>query len=318
MLTHADKEQVVMYRHIFCLCYESSESRSVVIRLFATPRTICNPWNFPGQNTGVGSHSLLQGSSQSRDQTQVSYIAGGCFTSWATREALACNFLQLHGQYHGIPQARILEWVAIPFSRGSSQPRDRIQISFIEGWFFTSWATREAPGKLRLQRSQTIGNPLCVCVCVCVLLLLLFFVLFQACILSWQNSRAVAQKWLWGRNYQMQFKTRKPNFPSMKGKLSQLIQILTVGFSYKGLTQHVKYPKDFSAQRLFPGLFSWISMHNTDKPINIFIFLYPYKLDIFFFCLWPGNITVNIQRVYLRLSFLCSNHLEKPCIWKVN
>ena len=204
MLTHADKEQVVMHRHIFCLCYESneSESHSVIIRLFATPQIIYNPWNFPGHNTGVGSHSLLQGSSQSRDQTQVSHIAGGCFTSWATRETLVPNFLQLHGQYHGIPQARILEWVAIPFSRGSSQPRDGIQISCIEGGFFTSWATREAPGKLRLQRSQAIGNPLSVCVCVCVCVcFVVVFVLFQAWILSWQNGRAVAQKWLWGENY---------------------------------------------------------------------------------------------------------------------
>ena len=46
---------------------------------------------------------------------------------------------------HGILQARILEWVAIPFSRGSSQPRDRTQVSCIAGGFFTSWATREAP-----------------------------------------------------------------------------------------------------------------------------------------------------------------------------
>ena len=45
---------------------------------------------------------------------------------------------------HGILQARIPEWVAFPFSRGSSQPRDRTQVSFIEGGFFTSWATREA------------------------------------------------------------------------------------------------------------------------------------------------------------------------------
>jgi len=45
---------------------------------------------------------------------------------------------------HGILQARILEWVAVPFSRGSSQPRDRSQVSHIVGRFFTSWATREA------------------------------------------------------------------------------------------------------------------------------------------------------------------------------
>ena len=39
---------------------------------------------------------------------------------------------------HGILQARILEWVAFPFSRGSSQPRDRTQVSHIAGRFFTS------------------------------------------------------------------------------------------------------------------------------------------------------------------------------------
>ena len=45
---------------------------------------------------------------------------------------------------HGILQARILEWVAAPFSRGSSQPRDQIQVSHIAGGFFTRWVTREA------------------------------------------------------------------------------------------------------------------------------------------------------------------------------
>ena len=43
----------------------------------------------------------------------------------------------------GILQARILEWVAIPFSRGSFQPRDWIQVSHITGRFFTVWDTRE-------------------------------------------------------------------------------------------------------------------------------------------------------------------------------
>ena len=45
---------------------------------------------------------------------------------------------------HGILLVRILEWVAFSFSRGSSQPRDRTQVSCIAGRFFTSWATREA------------------------------------------------------------------------------------------------------------------------------------------------------------------------------
>ena len=44
----------------------------------------------------------------------------------------------------GILQARILEWVAVPFSRWFSQPRHWTQVSHIAGGFFTSWATREA------------------------------------------------------------------------------------------------------------------------------------------------------------------------------
>ena len=46
---------------------------------------------------------------------------------------------------HGIFQARILEWVAISFSRGSSRPRNRTWVSCIAGRCFTLWATREAP-----------------------------------------------------------------------------------------------------------------------------------------------------------------------------
>ena len=47
---------------------------------------------------------------------------------------------------HWIFQARVLEWVAIPFSRRSSWPRDRTLVSSVAGRFFTTWATREAPG----------------------------------------------------------------------------------------------------------------------------------------------------------------------------
>ena len=45
---------------------------------------------------------------------------------------------------HGILQARMLEWVTIPFSRGSSWPKDQTQVSCIAGRFLTVWATREA------------------------------------------------------------------------------------------------------------------------------------------------------------------------------
>ena len=54
------------------------------------------------------------------------------------------NSSQPHGLSVEFSQTRILEWVAFPFSRGSSQPRDRTQASCIVGKFFTSWATKEA------------------------------------------------------------------------------------------------------------------------------------------------------------------------------
>ena len=54
-------------------------------------------------------------------------------------------YLSLAGSsVHGILQARILEWVAIPFSRGSSWHRDLTQVSLILCRFFTIWATKEA------------------------------------------------------------------------------------------------------------------------------------------------------------------------------
>ena len=45
---------------------------------------------------------------------------------------------------HEVFQARILEWVATSFSKGSSQPRDQTRVSCTAGRFFTDWATREA------------------------------------------------------------------------------------------------------------------------------------------------------------------------------
>ena len=61
-------------------------------------------------------------------------VAQSCPTLWDP----------MNYRVHGILQARILEWVAFPFSRGSSQPRDRTQVSHNACGFFTSWATWEA------------------------------------------------------------------------------------------------------------------------------------------------------------------------------
>ena len=59
---------------------------------------------------------------------------------------------------HGILQARILKWVDIPFSRGSSQPRDRTQVSCTAGKFFTVWATGKAPNKSQRQYTFSFKN----------------------------------------------------------------------------------------------------------------------------------------------------------------
>ena len=61
-------------------------------------------------------------------------VAQSCPTLWDPMDYIV----------HGILQTRTLEWIAFPFSRGSSQPRDWTQVSCIATGFLTSWATREA------------------------------------------------------------------------------------------------------------------------------------------------------------------------------
>ena len=59
---------------------------------------------------------------------------------------------------HGILQARTLEWVAISFSRGSSRPRDRTQVSCIAGGFFTNSARERSPDSLGSNASSTLSR----------------------------------------------------------------------------------------------------------------------------------------------------------------
>ena len=73
--------------------------------------------------------------------TLILYLAVLCFVtqSWQTHcDPMDCS--QPGSSVHGILQARMLEWVDIPFSRGSFQPRDRTEVSYIAGRFFTVWA----------------------------------------------------------------------------------------------------------------------------------------------------------------------------------
>ena len=178
----------------------------------------------------MSSHFLSRGSSQSRDQTWVSCIAGRFVTIWAIRKALvifavvvqslslvwrfatpwtaayqappsmgfsrqeywsglplafprmlsgnsqiilscesevtqSCPTLcdpmgcSLPGSsVHRIFQAIVLEWIAISFSRGSSQPRDRTWVSHIVDRSFTIWATREVRDSPILSHRPS-GNP---------------------------------------------------------------------------------------------------------------------------------------------------------------
>ena len=66
-----------------------------------------------------------------------------CKVKWSESGSVVSNSLLLLSHSRPILHARILEWVAFPFSGGSSQPRDGTHISGIAGRFFTSWATRD-------------------------------------------------------------------------------------------------------------------------------------------------------------------------------
>ena len=63
----------------------TSENHSVVSNILQ-PHGLYSPWNSPGQNTGMVAFPFSRESSKPRCWTPVSHIAGGCFTSWATRE----------------------------------------------------------------------------------------------------------------------------------------------------------------------------------------------------------------------------------------
>ena len=91
------------------------------------PHGIYSSWNSLDQNTEVGSLSLLQ----------------GIFLTQGSNPGFPhCGRILYQLSHKGSP--RILEWVAYPFSSGSSQPRNRSGVSCIAGRFFTHWAMREA------------------------------------------------------------------------------------------------------------------------------------------------------------------------------
>ena len=91
------------------------------------PHGLYSSWNSPGQNTGVGSLSLLQ----------------GIFPTQGSNPGLLhCRWI-LYQLSHKV-SPRMLEWIAYPFSRGSFWPKNQTGVSCIAGGFFTNWAIREA------------------------------------------------------------------------------------------------------------------------------------------------------------------------------
>ena len=149
--------KVRYYPHCVCVCVNLFQLRPTVF----DPMDCCLP--------GSSVHGILQarklewiampcsrGSSLLRDPThgpldlgrrwQAGSLPlvppGKPFSPLKVKVTQSCpTVLRSHGTVvHGILQARILEWIAFPFSRWSFQPRDWTQVSCIAGRFFTSWA----------------------------------------------------------------------------------------------------------------------------------------------------------------------------------
>ena len=103
------------------------------VRLFVTPWTVAFladssvHGDSPDRNTGVDCHALLQGIFPTQE---------------SNHGLLHCRWILYQLSHKRSP--RILEWIAYPFSRGSSWPRNPTMVSCIAGGFFTNWAIREA------------------------------------------------------------------------------------------------------------------------------------------------------------------------------
>ena len=107
----------------------SIKVRKIIGRLLACPFGLYSLWNSLGQNTGVGSSlSLLQGILPSQGSNPG---------------LLHCRRILYQLSHRGSP--RILEWVAYPFSRGSSWPRNRTRVSCIARWILYQLSCQGGP-----------------------------------------------------------------------------------------------------------------------------------------------------------------------------
>ena len=146
------------------LCVDISVVRYYICMNVKSCPTLCDPKDYspPGYSVCGILHARIlkwvtipftRGPSQPRDQTQSPAVQSDSLLSEPPetfkvkgKVAQTCLTLCNPMDYtvHGILQARIPEWVAFPFTRGFSQPRNRARVSCVAGGFFTSWAIREA------------------------------------------------------------------------------------------------------------------------------------------------------------------------------
>ena len=123
------KNQVLRIRSnrtltFLCCCAVFSHS---VVSDFSQPHGLSSPWNSPGQNTGAGNLSLLQ----------------GIFPTQGSNPGLLhCGWILYKLSHKGSPRA--LQWVAYPFTSRFFWPRNLTGVSCIAGRFIPSWAIREA------------------------------------------------------------------------------------------------------------------------------------------------------------------------------
>ena len=112
------------YTFMFCL-YSVINRLKVEVFDSLWPHGPYSPWNSQGQDTGVGSLSLLQ----------------GIFPTQGSNPGLPhCRLIFYQLSHKGSP--RTLKWVAYPFSSRSSWPRNQAGVSCIAGGFFTNWDIR--------------------------------------------------------------------------------------------------------------------------------------------------------------------------------
>ena len=138
-LCYVHKTTLKFFQSVARLCFCYIRNCAVGnVKVKVTQLCLCGPmelynlWNSPGQNTEVGNLSLLQ----------------GIFATRRSNPDLPhCKGILYQMSHKGSP--RILEWVAIPFSRRSSRPRNWTRVSCIAGGFLTNWAIREVHSRQR-------------------------------------------------------------------------------------------------------------------------------------------------------------------------